>query len=208
MLHTTGRVTQACTLAGAPHTGAAAGAVSMVRSYSLPVATQHEHDDQHRSLSMLRTCHCWWSGGWVASGNGMLDIPESSERDADHAAHRLLPQSKTRRRAHARAASAVPIPTTPENTSKQQSWCPRYMRKDAKHLLRDDTALADSGSTPDYWATSAHALEMHEPRIPTHMAAAMSGGPLMPCVVPQGECPVASHIHVPRAAAQSPLVES
>lgn len=178
----------------------------MVRSYSLPVATQLEHDDQHRSLSMLRTSHCWWSGGWVASGNGMLDIPDSSDKDADHAAHRLLPQSSTRRYTHARAASAAPpMPSTPENTSKRQSWSPRYTRKNAKLLLRDDTVLADSGNTPDYWATSARALELHEPRVPSHMAAAMSGT-TMPCVVPQGECTIPPCIRASCAAALSPLV--
>ena len=180
----------------------------MVRSYSLPVATQLEHDDQHRSLSMLRTSHCWWSGGWVASGNGTLDIPDSSDMDADYATHRLLPQSNTRKYTHARAASAVPtMQTTPENTSKRQSWSPRYTRRNAKLLLRDDTVLADSSNTPDYWATSARALEQHEPRVPSHMAAAMSGT-LMPCVVPQSECTIPPHIRVARAATLSPLVES
>lgn len=139
-------------------------ATRMERSYSLPVATHDEHQERLRTAHYEG--HYWWTGGWTACGNGMLEFAESEER-----------QTNTRTTVAQTPATLPPIPASPEQiTRKRDTWSPQVTRKrKSVSGARDDTMLPDDDATPDNWPCAWVAVE---PKIPAHIITATRGSDL------------------------------
>lgn len=144
-------------------------AVQMVRSYSLPVSTQDEHQESLRASHNGRS---WWTQGWVACGNGKLELGDSDEGQED--AHIHIAQSPT---------TLPPIPASPEQTApKRLTWSPQVTRRKAKARgSRDDCMLPEDDFTPDYLPS---AKVMIEPKLPSHIIAVTRGDSLPGIVAP------------------------